>query len=191
MGTELQDRGYLPTTSPYEDGRVVNPLPADVVDWVYVELRKEVDGAAVGGRSAFVRSDGVLMDDDGSAVVAVAGPAAGDYYVVVRHRNHLSVMSASPLSVSAGGSTQYDFTIGQEKAYGTEPMKDLGDGRFGMVGGDAAQVFGIVNSADRTAMWNERNQVGYRVTDVKLSGVVDSAARTLVWNNRNRSSQVP
>ncbi|MEJ2745615.1 MAG: hypothetical protein P8123_08045, partial [bacterium] len=52
-------------------------------------------------------------------------------------------------------------------------------------------VFGIVDSADRVAIWNDNTDTGYLYTDVTLSGSVDTADRVLCWNDRGRISQVP
>ena len=68
-------------------------------------------------RAAFIKSDGTIVDVDGTSPVEFSGAASGDYYVVVRHRNHLAVMSAGVVALSAA-STAYDFTTGTDKYYG-------------------------------------------------------------------------
>jgi hypothetical protein len=193
MDTDLQDAAYLPTTSPYADARVVSPLPTPIVDWVYVQLRSTSSGATVAARSAFLRDDGMLVDDSGAPPVKMNHQTDGDYYVVVRHRDHLALMSSSAISLNQATSTLYDFTDSQGKAYGTAAMKQLITPTpvYGMVGGDAATVFGIVDSADRVAIWNDNADTGYLYTDVTLSGNVDASDRVLCWNDRGRISQVP
>ena len=69
-------------------------------------------------------------------------------------------------------------------------MKNLGGGIFGAYAADT-DGSGVVNAADRSNTWNERNLTGYRGTDVDLSGTVNAADRSEVWNNRNISTQVP
>jgi hypothetical protein len=190
MKTDLQRLGYLPTVSPYADAREVNPLPADIVDWMYIELRETATGPAVAARSAFVRNDGVLVDDDGSAVVLIPGQDEGAYYVVVRHRNQLAIMSADAISLSWAISAQCDFTTAQSRAYGTNPMKDLGDGSYGMISGDA-DGNGAIGAGDRGLIWNKRLALGYEAGDVDLSGSIGAADRGIGWNNRLRMTGVP
>lgn len=191
MNNRLQTLDVLPTTSPYGDGRVINPLPGNVVDWVYIELRQTPDGEIVVGRSALVATDGKIVDDDGSPIVNIVYPTSGYYYVLVKHRNHLSIMSHDAISLSMESPSSYDFTIAQMQCYGEDPMNNLGSGKYGLVGGDAAAVFGIVDTEDWTAMWNDRNKTGYLRTDVNLDAIVDADDRALGWNNRIRWSQVP
>ncbi|MEM6316433.1 MAG: hypothetical protein AAF960_02120 [Bacteroidota bacterium] len=76
-----------------------------VVDWVFVEIR---DGSkldsVVTTRAALLQRDGDVrdhrpftdprkMDADGYSYLTFDSTLAGDYYVVVRHRNHLGVMT--------------------------------------------------------------------------------------------------
>ncbi|MBN2102518.1 hypothetical protein JW835_00590 [bacterium] len=94
MNTDLQTAGYLPLESPY-DTTTVSTIPADVVDWVQVELRSEADGSGDNyTKSAFLRNDGMILDGDGSETIAFNAPE-NDYFIAVKHRNHLSIMSDS------------------------------------------------------------------------------------------------
>ena len=48
-----------------------------------------------------LQRDGDLVDaQTGSADLHFANVKAGNYYVSVRHRNHLGIISASPVSLS-------------------------------------------------------------------------------------------
>jgi len=88
----------IPLTSPYsEDPRTTTAVPSTAVDWVLVQLLEETSPGTfnvAGSRSAFLKNDGTLMEDDGAGEIGV--PAApGNYYIEIKHRNHLAVMSAS------------------------------------------------------------------------------------------------
>lgn len=101
----------IPTTSPYaEDARTVSAIPANVVDWVLVQLRTTFDGSAVTSKSAFLHKDGRIVNDDASTGVIEMDAASGDYYIVIKHRNHLAIMSANAVSLDNSTSTLYDFT---------------------------------------------------------------------------------
>ncbi len=111
MKTEIN--GSIPETSPYtEDLRTttVTPIPSTIVDWVLVELRTTVTGPAISSRSALIRKDGRIVADDGTTEFITMKVVDGPYYIVIKHRNHLVVMSADPVTLNSSSSTLYDFT---------------------------------------------------------------------------------
>lgn len=167
-------------------------FPAQAVDSITVELRN----AATAGSSTIRRFQPAWLLADGSvrmfrdtavAFVEWDSLASGSYYLVVRHRNHLAVMSANAQALSATTVT-YDFTTGLGQYYGGEAAL-LATGIYGMWAGDA-DGGGDIAAPDRTATWNGRNQTGYLSSDVDLSGDVAAPDRTLTWNNRNKVSRV-
>lgn len=114
MRDSLRTKNLLPNTEPYaEDGfPVSNPtdlMRSDltatsgntaVIDWVIVELRDKTNPAnIVSSKSAVIRRDGSIMEKDGVSSVFFKDIAPDEYYVAVRHRNHLGVMSAAPLTL--------------------------------------------------------------------------------------------
>ena len=69
-------------------------------------------------RAAFVREDGLIVDVDGVSPVAFKGFAAGNYFITIRHRNHLGVRSATAQLIDgAVAPTAYDFSSAQAQAY--------------------------------------------------------------------------
>ncbi|MBL7743163.1 MAG: fibronectin type III domain-containing protein, partial [Chitinophagaceae bacterium] len=95
----------------------------DIVDWVLLELRSAPPPAApVATRAAFIREDGMIVDLDKVSSVSFRGVANGNYYVTIRHRNHLGIRtSALQLLDGALGSNPapgvYDFTTALNRAY--------------------------------------------------------------------------
>jgi len=176
----------IPLTSPYtEDARTVSSIPpASAVDWVLVEVRATTDGAALGYRSCFLKSDGCLIADDGSYDIGLAW-IPGGYYVVVRHRNHLAIMSnALVTGFTWGSSTDHDFSTAQTQAYGSNPMilVDSSPTVYGCYAGDANND-GVVkyngSSNDKNAILAEvglytLNNVitAYSSNDVNMDGLV-------------------
>lgn len=162
----------------------------DIVDWVLLELRSDLT-TVVTKRAAFLKNDGNIVDVDAVSPLTFNGLNSGNYYVVVRHRNHLAIMSAAAVLLSSA-SGLYDFTTAQTQAYGTNSMVDLTGGGtvFGMVAGDASND-GQVNVDDRNATWNNKNLVGYRIDDVTLDGQVNVDDRNITWNNKNLGTQIP
>jgi len=197
MLTSLQDNGDLPLTQPYNTSpwnyggaESVTNIPPNIVDWVLVELRTGTSAStSIKTRAAFLKDDGSIVDLDGISQVKFVGVVADDYYLVVRHRNHLPIMSATAQSLSYTSSL-FDFTSDINNAYGLNSMAPLQGGLFGLWGGDA-DASGLIDGNDRTITWDNRNFNGYQNSDCVLSGTVDANDRSLVWNNRNQITNVP
>ena len=65
------------------------------LDWVVLELRIALDNAQlVASRSALVQRDGDVVEVDGTSSVRHGVPN-GNYFLAVRHRNHLGVMKST------------------------------------------------------------------------------------------------
>ncbi|MBN1780085.1 hypothetical protein JW948_03100 [bacterium] len=97
----LNDAACLPLTAPYsEDPRSVSQIPYGMTDWVLIQLQDAVDGPPLVSKSVFLRQDGMCVSDDGQTASIVLDVPAGTYYIVIRHRNHLSVMSGTPVSLT-------------------------------------------------------------------------------------------
>ncbi|MBU4445989.1 MAG: hypothetical protein L6422_06615, partial [Candidatus Marinimicrobia bacterium] len=191
MTTSLNTGGYIPTTSPYSDGRTVSSVPNGITDWIFVELRSTPGGTAVGRESFFIKSDGNIADIDGSTTdLAFGGVADGNYYIVVKHLNHLAVMSANAVALNGLSAALYDFTSGSDKYYGAGGVKELESGVWGMYGGDCNQD-GNITVADNNIIMNNRNDEGYEDGDINLDGNVTVADNNKCMNNRNKGTQVP
>jgi len=158
MNDNLRNAGYLPLEEPYSaynpiagifkfvhfgggGGEVTTPAvlaetgPDAIVDWVFLELRDANDNKhIIATRSALIQRDGDIVDVDGFSPVSFPVPA-DDYYLVVRHRNHLGIMTAEPLALSALV-TSVDFTDPTTPTWGNNAQKDMGDGFMAMWGGD-------------------------------------------------------
>ncbi len=181
----------IPLESPYsENKRTVDNIPANVVDWVLVELRKSPNSNATVSKSVFLHKNGNIVADDGSTTEIELIAPEGNYYIVIKHRNHLAVMSANTVALNSTTSTLYDFTASESRFYGSGGAVQLESGVWGMWSGDA-NGSGVVDAGDRNSTWNDRNKYGYENSDVDLSGVVDAADRNKTWNNRNKSSALP
>ncbi|MBN2356264.1 hypothetical protein JXO59_09130 [candidate division KSB1 bacterium] len=182
---------YVPLTSPYDwDKRTVGSIPSTITDWVCVQLRSSASGKVLSAKSIFLRNDGYIVADDGTTQQFTMASLEGekDYYIVIRHRNHLAVMSNST-PLSAGSVSTYDFTDALSKYYGSD-ARLLETGVYGMYAGDA-DGNGTVDANDRSATWNDRNAVGYQNSDCGLDGTVDANDRSITWNLRNKFSNVP
>lgn len=72
----------------------------DVFDWVWVELRDESDNTiSLAGRSALLQRDGDVVEVDGRSPLTLSGKRR-NYFIVITHRNHLGVMTATSVALS-------------------------------------------------------------------------------------------
>jgi hypothetical protein len=207
MSTGLCSSGYLPLAQPYSTSpwlymgtEAVAAIPsAEVVDWILVEFRQTAGGASTANSStmiereaAFLMKDGGIVGTDGSSVILLDYPVTQNLFVVLWHRNHLAVMSAVPLVLSGGGYS-YDFTLSASQAYGgANALKDLGDGKWGMVSGDG-DANGQVSNSDKNEVWRPQSgNSGYLSADFSLDGQVDNNDKNDCWMaNSGRSAQLP
>lgn len=65
-----------------------------IVDWIHVELRDKNDSTVTfATRSGLLQRDGDIVDLDGTSLLRFQTIYIDSFYVVVRHRTHLGVMS--------------------------------------------------------------------------------------------------
>ena len=145
MSTTLNSK--LPTTDPYTGSITGATIPASAVDWVQVELRQAASAAEATletkltgwPKSFFLLSNGAIVDMDGTSLPTFDNTlitSGNNLYVIVRHRNHIAIMSAVGMTAGENSYT-YDFTAALSKAYGAEAgYKEIASGVFGMVAGD-------------------------------------------------------
>jgi|GEM_PF-1145389 len=170
MRTDLANNG-IPLTSPYAaDRRTVAAVPTNAVDWVLLQLRQTTNGSAVFSRSTFLRDDGYLMTEAGQVEVPVEA-GTGSYYVVLKHRNHLAVLSAVATNFNSTVVT-YNFTTDAGRfTGGTNGAVLLEPGAWGMRAGDA-DGYGEITAVDQALCSNQLGRVGYVRGDLDLDGQV-------------------
>lgn len=151
-----------------------------IVDWVLVELRSATTPTTiVATQSAVITRTGQVQTTTGSAVRL--GVAAGNYFVALRHRNHLGVMTAAAVSLSATPST-VDFTLAGTAVFGTGARKTLGGDVQVLWAGDVVRDGVVLYSGannDRDVILQAIGGViptntvaGYLPADVNLDGRV-------------------
>lgn len=194
MNTNLRNASVIPLNQPYNTTpfnyaglESVAGIPANVVDWVLVEFRKPVSGLAsdavsssiIGRKAGFLLNNGNVVETDGITPISVSIQKQGAGFMVIRHRNHLAVMSNS-LPSNETGSYSNDFRV-LTNAYkpagaASDPLLQLNTGgQYGMWSGDANKN-GIVNATDistiRLAIAGSVS--GYQLTDVNLSNSINA-----------------
>ncbi|MBK8497312.1 MAG: hypothetical protein IPL52_00500 [Flavobacteriales bacterium] len=133
MNSTLRANGLVPLAEPYASlgyahvggggetttNAVLSVTGANaVVDWVVVELRSNANSAQImATRSALLQADGdVVAASDGTSALSF-NVANGSYFVALRHRNHLGIMTAGTASLSSTVQT-IDFSNGTVPLYG-------------------------------------------------------------------------
>lgn len=193
MRDDLRTQGIVPLTEPYSAmGYSIDPVPptnplvlswtlsSAVVDWVLVEIRDPVDPSVVlASRPGLLKVSGAVTGPDGVSATGFALPA-GPYHVSLRHRNHLGVMTASPVTLGSSP-IPIDLRAPSTITFGTDARKDedgvmllwsgntAEDGLLKYVGVDndrdpiLSRIGGTVPTATATGYWPE---------DVNMDGTV-------------------
>ncbi|MBK9074719.1 MAG: hypothetical protein IPL77_06990 [Flavobacteriales bacterium] len=188
-------------------------MAAGFVDWIRLELRSPNDPTVlVATRQALVAKNGTVYAADGQWH-AFFGVGPGNYYVAVRHRDHLGVMSAAPVYIpNAGAGGMYnDFASASYATWGTNARKTIGSVRAlwaGDANGDGTLKYaGSNNDRDRILVAiggsvPTATVSGYRREDLNMDGIVKYAGsgndRDLLLSNiggstptNTRTQQLP
>jgi hypothetical protein len=170
-----------------------HPIPANAVDSINIELRNDPSAGASGTRKyrpAWLLTDGTIRDfSDTTKTYLEFDTTAGKYYLVVRHRNHLGVMTSFPQALTASTTLAYDFTTSQAGAWGANPMKQVGS-FFAMFGGDADGNTGG-GASDLVTVRSAVGSATYNSSDVDMNGGVGASDLILARANVGQASQVP
>ncbi len=139
MHDSLRVKGLIPLAQPFTalgyahvgGGGEVTTAPVlavvgnnAIVDWVLVELRNSATPSTrVASKSALVQRDGDVVGTDGVSPVSFT-IAPGNYYVAIRHRNHLGAMTATAQSLTSAP-LALNFTTLALSTFGTNARKDV------------------------------------------------------------------
>lgn len=189
--------------SPYNDKKTCSkPFPVfdhSVVDWVYVEVwdyppygmgnGDKERGHLVDSTSALLLSDGTIVDIEGNKYVSFEHLEDNEYYVLIRHRNHLSILSAKPITFSSEKISSIDFTRDIKSAFDKggnsstqSPLKE-NNGRLLMYAGECV-ADGMVMVSDVIKLLPYLNQSGYLTADMNFDGLVSNIDRLFILNNQ-------
>jgi hypothetical protein len=206
MNTYLNQQNMIPTSQPYNvhpwyyPGTETMGDPVnDAVDWVLVELR-ETGGDAfsatpdkiVGRQAALLLKNGDVTEATGTGNLYFDLVVSDNLYVVVMHRNHLAVMSATGLQ-EMNGTYSWDFSSGMGQAHGSQQgHNQVAPGIWAMIAGDSNSD-GTVGMNDISGLWEEQaGRKGYLPSDMNLDAQVNNTDKNDLWyKNTGQQSQVP
>jgi len=147
--------------------------------------------AAPGSPHAFADSGKLYLSAAGTGMLVFPNAPSGNYYLVIRHRNHLETWSAEsmPLAKTTTSYSAYDYSTGPGQAYGLNALKQVGS-VYVTWGGDVNQDH-VVDFRDRNLTWNNRGQSGYYSSDCNGDNTTDSTDYNIVQDNRLKVYQRP
>lgn len=200
MRSELHTFSWFPRTQPYASrtmayqgnetvsNHVLNMTGNDApVDWVLVELRDPNDKSKVlKTLAAIVQSDSNIVDPQtGEPALTITGMPSQPYYISIRHRNHLGVMTQTTRTLS-NQATTIKFHSNTIDLFGTHPRQENsqlnihmlkagntnGDGQIIASGrnNDLSPVLQSVKHASQSQGDMSAQVEGYLDTDLSLDG---------------------
>ena len=162
MRDDLREKGLIPIEEPYSNlvgfkhfgtgGREkLDPALLTItgenaiVDWVMVELRDRHDPSIViSTQSGLIQRDGDVMNATGDSVLVFENVPVDDYYVSIKHRNHLAMYSLYTQRFGPAIIPFIDFTNPFTPVMGDIPGVEFGGKRAmwsGDINGDAKIIF--------------------------------------------------
>jgi hypothetical protein len=172
----------------------------NIVDWVLVQFRKPDSGlptdalaaTEIGTKAAFLLQDGTVVDLDGVTPLSFDIRKQGAGFFVLRHRNHIAVMSnALPSNVS--GTYANDFRVNTNVyvngSLTNAPMTLMpSSAQFGLWAGNANGDQGV-NGSDLFVVRQRANlsSTGYEFADVNLDGGVNGSDLFLTRQSANQT----
>lgn len=190
---------YLPLISPYDAGVTLASLPEVaplyIVDWVNIQIRTTSLSPAEQSVSAFLLSDGSIVRTDGNPLIGFTYDTTTDYFVVLRHRNHLGIMSSVPqsLSLDSISAPLIDLSI-PGSVYGGDGSgaKVIEPGTLALFTGDVDSNRFVQNLDIYTYSVPTLGLSGYQAADSDLNGLVQNIdIYTYTVPNLGKASQIP
>lgn len=200
MSTYLNSAQLLPLSQPFNRPPWNYPgteglssplvLPSNIVDWVLVEVRDAGTQQVVARRAALLQADGFVTDvaqiASGSNVPRIylyGLNASSPYFVSIKTRNHLAVMSVSSQVLTDG--LLFNFTQPANVLYGVQQLKQIGS-NYTLYAADST-IDGVITFADFNK-WVAALPVSgvYSDVDFNYDGVVNTADYQLYRANISR-----
>lgn len=159
MNDDLREGNYIPLATPYGGTEVTTAAVLGVtgnnaiVDWVKIELRdKNTPSTILQTRSALLQCDGDVVGVDGVSPLFLNGVLSDNYYIAVRHRNHLGTMTAASVAL---GNTVNTTDFSTTTTFGTNAQRSLDGSINGLWSGNGngdnkVKYQGSANDANTT-----------------------------------------
>jgi hypothetical protein len=152
MRDDLRSGQLMPIKQPYQNllgysavagAESVSPNllsqagPQAVVDWLFVECRSSSNEKTVlSAVTVLVRRDGSVVSPSGDDIIYFWDVPEGDYYLSIRHRNHLGLMTDHVWTLTSDAPPMIDFVNDSTDVRGGEFSSKKIGGQKGLWGGD-------------------------------------------------------
>ena len=203
LRNDLQEAALIPLTSTYADERSAartfdtidffSPFELKIVDWILVEIRDANEPTIIlDSRSLLLQTNGDIIDftfDSEFTNVTFNKPSVDEYLVVIKHRNHISIQTASAIS-SDQSFVNLDFTSDPTLVEGGENAQtEVSEGIFAMIAGDF-DANGQVQPSDVNTTTAAIGTSTYSSADMDMNGQIQPAdVNNLVNPNVGRGVQ--
>ena len=152
-----------------------------------MEARDAADNNIIVAQTAGLLLDnGHIVDADLTEGITLNIVAGTTYYIVVRHRNHLDVMSANTVTLPNANFDYYDFTASMTQAMGNNQMATMANGTYAMAAGDFSGN-GLITTVDFNTYTFQASAVnGYYTNDCDFDSHVTIADFNAFLKNLNK-----
>ncbi|MCD4789339.1 MAG: CotH kinase family protein [Bacteroidales bacterium] len=202
----LLNPGNIPLAQPYNiepwnyygSEEVFNIPNQDITDWILIELRDAASSSmatqntSIIQQAGFILKNGVITGIDGANDLRFNIYFNDSLYAVIRHRNHLGIMTMFALEEN-GGIFSYDLTGSVNQVYGgAQAIKEIAADIWGMISGDAYSD-GEINIMDKDSVWLlQSGKSDYFQGDLNMDTQIDNMDKNDFWlPNVGHSIQVP
>jgi len=194
MPTFFNSNKMIPLSQPYNTSpwnysgsESVLKVPADVVDWILVEIRSTTPNySLVSRRAGFVRNDGTIVDLDGVSALNFNAISSDNYYIVIKYINAIETWCKSGGVFFTGSTVSYDFTSDQNQAYGNNLV--LIGSKWCIYSGDINQN-GKVDKDDYLTLDDDNyNFIYHKAKDLNGDGMIDLS--DLIITDRNFNNNI-
>jgi len=193
MDTQLNS--ILPLAQPYNvdpwqysGGEMLTSIPPQMVDWILIELRSGSDYSRIMDRRAgILMNNGDILETDLSGGLVFNCIDVGSYYVVVRHRNHLPVMSANSINMPFSGTMDFKNVV-NNPPFGnlTEALIEMEPDHWGIISGDVMQDYNLKYSGPD----NDRALVLQKLVNVSGSNSITTTINGYYREDMNMDGTV-
>ncbi len=193
MRDDLRGKRLLPTKEPYTaiqsfdhvgagGGEECLPELFDItgekaiVDWVFVELKHaDNQDAVVATCAALLQRDGGVVTENGDSILSFDNLLPDNYYVAVRHRNHLKVETLYPYLFNESNIPFVDFTYNFLPTAGNEAFTESEAGN--------AMWSGDLNQDEKTIYQGPNNDIFRMFLHVILDSLNESYLTNFISTN--------
>lgn len=151
----------------FDDNLVTQLASKKIVDWLLLEIRDKTNPSIIlETQSVLLLNNGQVIDTNGNIDISIA-LEENAYYVTLRHRNHLAVMTETPVLVNKS-STPVDFTNNSTKTWGSNAQREVASNVMALWAGNANSDDKIIFSGND----NDPTQLFFRILSNSSNGLV-------------------